>query len=107
MTDTPERIWVDWRPGLAVTNGPLTDVRQGWVRADLHDAALARVVELEGVVRAIINAAELRDHYMQKPQDHYRIGDGKSPKSRAKDAWMRALRKAETKARAAKKDAKS
>jgi len=49
MSDAPERIWVDWRPGLAVTNGPLTDVHQGRVRADLHDA-LARVAALTDII---------------------------------------------------------
>jgi len=48
--DTPERMFVDWRPGLGVTNGPLTETYQGWVRADIHDAVLARVKALEARV---------------------------------------------------------
>ena len=36
MTDAPERIWIDWKPGMAVTNGPLASPpRQKYIRADL------------------------------------------------------------------------
>jgi hypothetical protein len=36
MTDAPERIWMDWKPGMAVTSGPLAaPPRQEYVRADL------------------------------------------------------------------------
>jgi hypothetical protein len=36
MTDAPERIWIDWKPGMAVTSGPLAaPPRQEYIRADL------------------------------------------------------------------------
>jgi len=50
MTDAPERIWLDWRPGLAVTSGPLASKpRTEYIRADTVAAmvAEARIQELE------------------------------------------------------------
>jgi len=36
MTDAPERIWIDWKPGMAVTSGPLAaPPRQEYIRADI------------------------------------------------------------------------
>jgi hypothetical protein len=43
----PERIWLRWEPGAAVTNGPLT-THPGYseyIRADLVDAAVKRALE--------------------------------------------------------------
>jgi len=50
MTDAPERIWLDWRPGLAVTSGPLAQKpRTEYIRADTVAAMVAedRIKELE------------------------------------------------------------
>jgi hypothetical protein len=39
MTDAPERIWLDWRPGLAVLSGPLASKpRTEYIRADTNAA---------------------------------------------------------------------
>ena len=42
-TDAPERIWLRWDPGAAVTQGPLTTHPEytEWVRADVYAGALA------------------------------------------------------------------
>jgi hypothetical protein len=43
----PERIWLRWEPGAAVTNGPLTthpDYSE-YIRADLVEAAVKRALE--------------------------------------------------------------
>jgi hypothetical protein len=63
----------------------------------------ARIAELEAALGKSVAAANLRDTYNQLPPDRNRIGDKKSPRSRARDIWLRALRKAEVSARAALK----
>jgi hypothetical protein len=42
----PERIWLRWEPGKAVTNGPLTQNPDytSWVREDLHERLVAEAV---------------------------------------------------------------
>lgn len=63
-----------------------------------RDAEIAR---LRDALSKSVAAANLRDTYNQLPPDRNRIGDKKSPRSRARDIWMKALRKAEVSARAA------
>ena len=59
--EAPDRMYVDWRPGLGVTQGPLTADRQGWVRADLHDALQAENARLREALIEIIRISD-RDH---------------------------------------------
>ena len=64
------------------------------------DATLSAALELPEV-RALVDAArkmlvasELREIYHRLPNDKNRIGDPKSPKAKAKDAWLKAFRRA-------------
>lgn len=61
----------------------------------------AEIARLRDALSKSVAAANLRDTYNQLPPDRNRIGDKKSPRSRARDIWMKALRKAEVSARAA------
>lgn len=46
MIEAPKRIWLDWKPGIAVTNGPLAGPpRAEYVRADLSDALIAAAIQ--------------------------------------------------------------
>jgi len=72
---------------------------------DQHDRLMAEkdaeIARLRDALSKSVAAANLRDTYNQLPPDRNRIGDKKSPRSRARDIWMKALRKAEVSARAA------
>lgn len=64
------------------------------------DATLSAAMELPEV-RALVEAArkmlvdaELREIYHRLPNDKNRIGDPKSPKAKARDAWLKAFRRA-------------
>lgn len=78
-----------------------------YILASNHDAEVAEkdaeIARLREALSKSVAAANLRDTYNKLPPDRNRIGDKKSPKSHARDIWMRALRRAEVSARAALK----
>jgi hypothetical protein len=48
MSEAPERMWVNWRPGLGVTSGPLAKPpTTEWVRKDVADAMISEAVAEE------------------------------------------------------------
>ena len=56
-----------------------------------------QVPEVQALVvaaRKTILAAEMREAYHRLPNDRNRIGDPKSKKSKARDAWLKAFRRA-------------
>ena len=66
-----------------------------------HEDAADRIEELEAKLAKAVEALsstrradDLREAYHRLPNDKNRIGDKKSKKSRARDAWLRAFRKA-------------
>lgn len=61
----------------------------------------AEVMRLREAARKTVAADNLREQYYKMPNDKNRIGDPKSPKSRAKTIWLRASRRAAIFARAA------
>ena len=61
--EAPDRMYVDWRPGLGVTQGPLTADRQGWVRADLHDALQAENARLREALDSLTDAVTASDRF--------------------------------------------
>lgn len=103
MSEAPERIWadtangktcgVDWSVGKAFQQ----DVE--YRRADLPPTlsaamGLPEVKALVEAARKMLVAAELREIYHRLPNDKNRIGDPKSPKAKARDAWLKAFRRA-------------
>jgi hypothetical protein len=68
-------------------------------RADLPPtlSAAMELPEVRALVEAarkMLVAAELREIYHRLPNDKNRIGDPKSPKAKARDAWLKAFRRA-------------
>ena len=68
-------------------------------RADLPPTlsaamGLPEVRSLVEAARKTLVAAELREIYHRLPNDKNRIGDPKSPKAKARDAWLKAFRRA-------------
>ena len=61
------------------------------------EAKLAKAVE---AVSLTVRADNLRETYHALPNDHNRIGDKRSRKGRAREAWLRAFRKAAKTSRA-------
>ena len=60
--------------------------------------------KLDAAVEAVslaVRADNLREAYHALPNDKNRIGDKRSRKGRARDAWLRAFRKAAAASRAA------
>ena len=55
---------------------------------------LPEVRSLVEAARKTLVAAELREIYHRLPNDKNRIGDPKSPKAKARDAWLKAFRRA-------------
>ena len=55
---------------------------------------LPEVKALVEAARKMLVAAELREIYHRLPNDKNRIGDPKSPKAKARDAWLKAFRRA-------------
>ena len=55
---------------------------------------LPEVRSLVEAARKTLVAAELREIYHRIPNDKNRIGDPKSPKAKARDAWLKAFRRA-------------
>ena len=53
-----------------------------------------RVVALVKAAMKVMYAAELREYYHRLPNDKNRIGDQKSTKSKARDAWIKSFRRA-------------
>ena len=72
-----------------------------------HMAAkyLARAEQMEAALTLTIRADDLRDVYHAMPNDNHRIGQKRSPKAHARDAWLRAFRKAAIACRTALKGA--
>lgn len=92
------------------------------VRYDMHDEDAAdRFATLEATIALLIaerdqaraeaaaayevltltkRAGDLREVYHSLPNEHNRIGDKRSRKGHARDAWLRAFRKADREARA-------
>ena len=86
----------------------LRNPRTPYSPALLREEAADRIEELEAKLAKAVEALELtrraddlREAYHILPNDKNRIGDKKSKKSRARDAWLRAFRKAAKEARAA------
>lgn len=69
------------------------------------DEQKARAERLEAALTLTIRADELRELYHALPNDGHRIGQKRSPKGHARDAWLRAFRKAANASRAALKGA--
>ena len=68
-------------------------------RADLPPTlsaamGLPEVKALVEAARKMLVAAELREIYHRLPNDKNRIGDPKSHKAKARDAWLKAFRRA-------------
>jgi Holliday junction resolvasome RuvABC endonuclease subunit len=61
---------------------------------------MKRLEEARGVIGEFVAADNLRETYHRMPNDKARIGDGKSPKARARDAWLKAFRRCGVSARA-------
>ena len=63
-------------------------------RRDSLTAMTANAEALAEAVSLTCRADELREKYHKLPNDHNRIGEKRSKKSHARDAWLRAFRKA-------------
>ena len=67
MSDAPREIWLDWRPGLAVTQGPLASPpRTPYIRADIAEAEKEAAVRAERDKWRPIAAASRAD-YIRHP----------------------------------------
>jgi hypothetical protein len=66
-------------------------------RIEELEAKLAKAVE---AVSLTVRADNLRETYHALPNDHNRIGDKRSRKGHAREAWLRAFRKAAKTSRA-------
>ena len=64
---------------------------------------LDRAEQLEAALTLTIRADDLRDVYHAMPNDNHRIGQKRSPKAHAREAWLRAFRKAAMSCRTAMK----
>jgi len=68
---------------------------EAWnIRALSAAMELHEVRALVEAARKMLVAAELREIYHRLPNDKNRIGDPKSPKAKARDAWLKAFRRA-------------
>lgn len=104
MSDVPETIWAFPEIGECVDAEEVTDEIRAfgiteYRRADLLPtlSAAMELPEVRALVEAarkMLVAAELREIYHRLPNDKNRIGDPKSPKAKAKDAWLKAFRRA-------------
>ncbi len=98
MSDAPDQIWIDRNGGnWSPCSGGTQDVE--YRRADLPPtlSAAMELPEVKALVEAArktLVAAELREIYHRIPNDKNRIGDPKSPKAKARDAWIKAFRRA-------------
>jgi hypothetical protein len=75
----------------------------GALYGDLADRIEELEAKLEKAVEAVsltVRADNLRETYHALPNDHNRIGDKRSRKGRAREAWLRAFRKAAKTSRA-------
>ena len=68
--------------------------RQGQIDALSAAMELPEVRALVEAARKMLVATELREIYHRLPNDKNRIGDPKSPKAKARDAWLKAFRRA-------------
>ena len=81
-------------------SGHTTDRRDTLRREPVKASPLSAAMELPEVkalveaARKTLVAAELREIYHRLPNDKNRIGDPKSPKAKARDAWLKAFRRA-------------
>ena len=105
MSEAPERIWAFYTPDDFDDTATITAyemVQHGgkeYRRADLLPtlSAAMELPEVRALVEAArktLVAAELREIYHRLPNDKNRIGDPKSPKAKARDAWLKAFRRA-------------
>ena len=94
--------WLDHPKAKCILSGKV--FHKGFIgqwnrRADLLPTlsaamGLPEVKALVEAARKMLVAAELREIYHRLPNDKNRIGDPKSPKAKAKDAWLKAFRQA-------------
>ena len=100
MSELMETLWTD-AAGEAIIHGCTkpwpNDIK--WVRADLPPtlSAAMELPEVKALVKAarkMLVATDLREIYHRLPNDKNRIGDPKSPKAKARDAWLKAFRRA-------------
>jgi hypothetical protein len=103
MSETPDTIWAqcsahqNW--GDLNARRYKIDWWHEYRRADLPPtlSAAMELPEVKALVEAarkMLVAAELREIYHRLPNDKNRIGDPKSPKAKARDAWLKAFRRA-------------
>lgn len=72
--------------------------------ADVTLSVAMQLPEVRALVDAltlIVRAHDLRESYHALPNDHHRIGEKRSPKGHAREAWLRAFRKSAKAAAAA------
>ena len=94
--------WLDHPKAKCILSGKV--FHKGFIgqwnrRADLPPtlSAAMELPEVRAIVEAarkMLVAAELREIYHRLPNDKNRIGDPKSPKAKARDAWLKAFRRA-------------
>jgi len=69
-------------------------------QVDLCSQLIAAEAKLAKAVSLTVRADNLREAYHALPNDHNRIGDKRSRKGHAREAWLRAFRKAAKTSRA-------
>ena len=85
--------------GLRTRLAAMTEDRDKWAAESAENlrslaAMTANAEALADAVSLTCRADELREKYHKLPNDHNRIGEKRSKKSHARDAWLRAFRKA-------------
>ena len=71
------------------------------IHVEAMDQLRAENERLREALSLTVRTDDLREVYHSLPNDRNRIGDKRSRKSHARDAWLRAFRKAAKEARAA------
>jgi hypothetical protein len=83
---------------VSIRNPSVMEYVRHWEdRAETAEAKLAKAVE---AVSLTVRADNFRETYHALPNDHNRIGDKRSRKGHAREAWLRAFRKAAKTSRA-------
>ena len=111
MSEAPETIWAFPEIGECVDAEEVTDEIRAfgiteYRRADLPPtlSAAMELPEVKALVNAltlVARAHDLREFYHALPNDRHRIGEKRSPKGHAREAWLRAFRKSAKAAAAA------
>lgn len=99
---TAEDIWSgDYEP--SDIDRSIATILNAVASGDLAEviALRAEVERLRSVLSLTVHADDLREIYHRLPNARNRIGDKRSQKSRAKDLWLRAFRRAAKKAHSA------